>query len=153
MLGWVRSSRINEICNVFSLWLGYCPTMVLLYEKLRVAYAPGVPGTFSRHQGLVIPACITTRAWRTCRDACRDSYLAVIFEFGGEKNIPGIPDACTTRNVIHLVRGRWTQTCKSFFQDSRNGGWNMKYCVHNLISYILARPPCPHVIHSRSFAV
>ena len=27
---------------------------------------------FPRHRGLAIPACITARAWRTCRDACRD---------------------------------------------------------------------------------
>ena len=27
---------------------------------------------FPRHCGLAIPTCITTRAWRTCRDACRD---------------------------------------------------------------------------------
>ena len=27
---------------------------------------------FPRHRGLAIPICITTRAWRTCHDACRD---------------------------------------------------------------------------------
>ena len=27
---------------------------------------------FPRHLGLVIPTCITARAWRTCRDACRN---------------------------------------------------------------------------------
>ena len=27
---------------------------------------------FFRHHGLAIPTCITARAWRTCRDACRD---------------------------------------------------------------------------------
>ena len=27
---------------------------------------------FPRHRGLAIPTCITARAWRTCRDACRD---------------------------------------------------------------------------------
>ena len=27
---------------------------------------------FPRHGGLAIPACITARAWCTCRDACRD---------------------------------------------------------------------------------
>ena len=30
-----------------------------------------------------MPTCITACAWRTCRDACRDRYLAVSFEFGG----------------------------------------------------------------------
>ena len=32
---------------------------------------------FPCHRGLAIPTCITTRAWRTCRDACRDRSLAV----------------------------------------------------------------------------
>ena len=27
---------------------------------------------FPRHRRLAIPTCITARAWRTCRDACRD---------------------------------------------------------------------------------
>ena len=27
---------------------------------------------FPRHHGLAIPTCIMARAWRTCRDACRD---------------------------------------------------------------------------------
>ena len=27
---------------------------------------------FTPHRGLAIPTCITTRAWHTCQDACRD---------------------------------------------------------------------------------
>ena len=56
--------------------LGYGP--LTRYVKLRVAHAPGMPGTFSppptskENHYLGIPACITTRASRTCRDACRD---------------------------------------------------------------------------------
>ena len=51
--------------------------------KLQVAHAPGMPGTFSPaadfkgNRKLAIPACITARAWRTCRDACRDRLPAV----------------------------------------------------------------------------
>ena len=41
------------------------------YLKLWVAHSPGMPGTFSPHRGLAILACITARAWSTCRDACR----------------------------------------------------------------------------------
>ena len=37
---------------------------------------------FPCHRGLAIPICITIRAWRTCRDACRDHLLAVTFELG-----------------------------------------------------------------------
>ena len=53
------------------------------YVKLQVAHAPGMPGTFSPaadfkgYRKLAIPACITARAWRTCRDACRDRLPAV----------------------------------------------------------------------------
>ena len=53
------------------------------YVKIRVAHAPGMPGTFSpaaNFKGnyyIAIPACITARAWRTCRDACRDRLPAV----------------------------------------------------------------------------
>ena len=53
------------------------------YAKLQVAHAPGMPGTFSPaaefegNRYLAIPACITARSWRTCRDACRDRLPAV----------------------------------------------------------------------------
>ena len=52
------------------------------YAKLQVAHAPGMPGTFTPaadFEGncfLAIPACITARALRTCRDACRDRLPA-----------------------------------------------------------------------------
>ena len=42
-----------------------------------------MPGTFSPtadfkgNRWLAIPACITARAWRTCRDACRDRLPVV----------------------------------------------------------------------------
>ena len=54
------------------------------YVKLLFAHAPGMPGTFSPiadfegNRLLVISACITARAWRTCRDACRDRLPAVM---------------------------------------------------------------------------
>ena len=53
------------------------------YVKLQVAHAPGMPGTvppaadFKGNCELAIPACITARASRTCRDACRDRLPAV----------------------------------------------------------------------------
>ena len=31
---------------------------------------------FPRHRGLAIPTCITARAWRTYRDACRDCEVS-----------------------------------------------------------------------------
>ena len=48
------------------------------YVKLQDAHAPGIPGTFpptadfKGNRLLAIPACITARAPRTCRVACRD---------------------------------------------------------------------------------
>ena len=62
------------------------------YVKLCVAHAPGMPGTFSPatdfkgNHKLAIPACITARASRTCRDACRDRLPAV-----AGKTFPAFP--------------------------------------------------------------
>ena len=60
---------------------------------------------FHRLRGLAFPTCIPARAWRTCRDACRDCELVASFEVGGGKNVPDIPGACASRNFAYLVRG------------------------------------------------
>ena len=75
---------------------------------------------FPRHRGLAILTCITTRAWRTCRDACRDRYIAVSFEVGGGENLAGIPGTCATRNFTYLVRGPWEHfpNCWPFVRES-----------------------------------
>ena len=65
---------------------------------------------FSRHRGLAIPIYNTARAWRTCRDACRDRKLTVSFEIGGGENVRGIPGACVTRNFTYLARGPCSNT-------------------------------------------
>ena len=75
------------------------------YVKLRVAHAPGMSGTFSRHRRLANPTWLTARAWRTCREACRDRLLAVSFEVGGGENVPGISGACATRKFTYLEWG------------------------------------------------
>ena len=85
--------------------LSACYGPLTRYVILRVAHAPGIPGTFPRHRELAIPTCITARAWRTCRDVCRDRKLAVSFEVGGGENVPGLPGACAIRNFTYLVRG------------------------------------------------
>ena len=59
------------------------------YVKLRVAHAPGMRGTFSpplTSKETAISACITERASRTCRDACRDRLPAVAV-----KTFPSFP--------------------------------------------------------------
>ena len=62
---------------------------------------------FSRHRGLANPTGITARASRTCRDACRDRWLAVFFEVGNGENVPDIRGACRARNFTYLARGPW----------------------------------------------
>ena len=61
------------------------PLPDMLYCELRMRRE-----RFPCHRGLAILTCITARASRTCRDACRDRYLAVFFEVGGGENVPGI---------------------------------------------------------------
>ena len=78
------------------------------YVILLVAHALECRERLPSHSGLAIPTCITARAWRTCLDACRDRWLAISFEVGGGKNVPGIPGACAIRNFAYLVRDPWT---------------------------------------------
>ena len=68
-------------------------------------------GRFHRHRGLAISTCITARASRTCRDACRGRSLAVSFEVSGGEDVSGIPGACATRNFSYLVRGPLVGHC------------------------------------------
>ena len=73
------------------------------------AYAPGMPGTFPRHQlqrkPLVSdPVCITARASHV--PWCMSGSLTR----GGGENAPCIPGACATRNFAYLVRGPWHYT-------------------------------------------
>ena len=53
------------------------------YVKLRVRMRRECRERFPRHRRWAIPTCITARASRTCRDACRDRQLSVSFEIGG----------------------------------------------------------------------
>ena len=78
------------------------------YVKSRFAYAPGMPGKFPPtelkwNRLLAISACITARAWRTCRDAWRDRQPAV-----AGVNVPGIPGACANHNFMYLARDPWS---------------------------------------------
>ena len=41
-------------------------------ENCGCACAGNAGNVFPRHRRQAIPTCITARAWRTCRDACRD---------------------------------------------------------------------------------
>ena len=82
---WVSTRSISlpvHHLNILIVWLlRHGP--LTRYAKLQVAHAPGMPGTFppaadfEGNRYLAIPACITARAWRTCRDACRGRLPAV----------------------------------------------------------------------------
>ena len=76
------------------------------YVKVRVAHAPGKPGMFSPQPtsqrrplisdpGLHHSKCIMHVPW------CMSGTLTR----GGGENVPGIPDACATRNFTYLARG------------------------------------------------
>ena len=62
------------------------------YVRFQVAHASGMAGTFSPsadfegNRLLAIPACITARASRTCRNVCRDRLPAV-----AGKTFPAFP--------------------------------------------------------------
>ena len=79
------------------------------YVKLRVVH---VLGTFSSSPGVSDPDIITARVWCPCRDACRDRLLAFSVDVNGGENVPGIPDACTTRNFTYLVRGAYAASAQ-----------------------------------------
>ena len=76
---------------------------------MRIAHAPGMPGSFSSPPTsketckLAIPACITARGV-THVPWCMSGSLTR----GGGKNVPGIPGACTTRKFNYPARGPWS---------------------------------------------
>ena len=78
-----------------------------IYVHLRVGYVPGMPRTFSpppqvsdpgMHHGtylMHVPWCLP------------GSLTNFFFSSRWRENVPGIPDACATRNFTYLVRGQW----------------------------------------------
>ena len=91
------------------------------YAKLRVAHAPGMPGTFSppprvsdldMHHG----TCVTHVPW--CMPG---SLTTVSIEFDNGENVPGIPGACATRNFTYLIRGTLLipRVLKHFYPEFR----------------------------------
>ena len=81
---------------------------------------------FPRQRDLAIPTCIMARAWSTCHDACQGRKLAVTFEVGGGRSVPGIPAACSTRNSTYLVRGLY----ESRVRTTRHGHVITGICNH-----------------------
>ena len=92
---------IHYFCGIFQ----SCHGPLTRYVMLRVAHAPRMPGTFSRHRLQRKPlvshpsihhgACITQVPW------CMSGSLTR----GGGENVPSIPGACPNRNFTYLARG------------------------------------------------
>ena len=80
--------------------------LLVRYVKLRVAHAPGMPGTCSLPPLVSDPdmrhgMCVT----QVPRGACWDRKLAISFEVGGRENIPGFP-GFFIRNPHFYVSGK-----------------------------------------------
>ena len=103
------------------------------YVKLQVAHAPGMPGTFSPaadfkgNRKLAIPTCITARAWRTCRDACRDRAPAVT-----GKTFPAFP---AHAHLQFCVSGKRPMHCHNV----------LSVCQYLEISKLAPGPPFTNV--------
>ena len=73
------------------------------YVKFRIVHASGMPGTCHRFQrkplvsdpGMHHDTCVTHVPWR----------MSGLLTRGSGENAPGIPGACTTRNLTYLSRG------------------------------------------------
>ena len=82
------------------------------YTKLRVVHAPGMPGTFPRHRlqrkPLVRDAGMHHGTWVMHVPWCMSGSLIR----GGGENVPGIPGACTTRN-LHISQELKKSSCDS----------------------------------------
>ena len=77
------------------------------YVILRVAHAPGMPGTFSPPPWVSDPdmhhgTCVMHVSW------CMPGSLTSGFLWSRwRENVPGIPSACATSNFTYLERGPW----------------------------------------------
>ena len=103
------------------------------YAKLRVAHAPGMPGTrFLRHRlqrkSLVSDSsmhhgtCVTHVPW--CMSGSRTR--------GGGENVPGISGACATHNFAFLWRGPCVPKAKCYCAHERNivvGAGGYQFCL------------------------
>ena len=100
------------------------------YVKLRVAHAPGMPGTFSppptskeplvSDPGMHHGTCVTHVPRLMSGSLTR----------GGGENVPGIPGACATHNFTYLVRGPWNEEPLLFCYSPYNSIVMMDGCVH-----------------------
>ena len=93
----IRRLWCTKICGTTNVFHG----PLTRYVKLRVAHAPGMPGTFSP------PPTTKETANYLSRDASRHVthvpwYMSGSLTRGGGENVIGIPGACTTRTYTYL---------------------------------------------------
>ena len=113
--------RISYTAVTVTTWASY--QIRTIVGCARAGNAGNVfPATdFRGNRQLAIPACITARASRTCRDACWDRSPA-----GGGENVPGILGACTTRCFVSGKKSHgWVITWLLFwgYDYFLNAGW------------------------------
>ena len=120
------------------IWICPLENVVHLYRPERAAYvATGVDNWFST-EGLQSRHASRSR---TCRDACRDRYLAVSFEVDGRENVPGIPGACATRNFTYF--SLLCVLSLSNFQNTRltwHPGLLASRCTLSIVMKIVTKP-------------
>ena len=86
-------------------WFPYGP--LTRYAKLRVAQAPGMPGTFPPPPRVSDPS-MHHGTWVTHVPWCMPESVTSGFFCGwqfGRENVIDLPGACTTHNFTYLVRG------------------------------------------------
>ena len=80
---WINFGKKVALCRLDTRDPFFWHGPLARYVKLRVRMRRECRERFPRHRRWAIPTCITARASRTCRDACRDRQLSVSFEIGG----------------------------------------------------------------------
>ena len=68
----INNDMYNKLQDMYWLIMNTHHGPLARYAKLGVRMRRECRERFPRHRGWAIPTCITARAWRTCRDACRD---------------------------------------------------------------------------------
>ena len=110
------------------------------YAKLRVAHAPGMPGTFFSpptskkplfsDPGMHHGTCVTHLSW----------WMSGSLTRGGGENVPGIPRACAIHNFTYLVRGPWGRLWGVDVGTNRRTG-NKADSIYNIYSTPLCLLP------------
>ena len=103
----------------------YAKGRLTRYVTLRVAHAPGMPGTFSPPP---TSKEIASYRFRHASRHVRDARAVMHVGIDNPRwlgNVPGIPGACATRNFTYLARG-------PLLRDDESCKWKHVY-IHNYL--------------------